>query len=104
MSIVCLEQDRGITGCTYIMQSAIYIMCNTHFINIYFITTYCNCMEYFTLLIYSSLPLLSLQFFKTTRKTKIYPTHMVVTYKFILIFYKLKFTDNHQLLHCYLVQ
>ena len=51
MSIVCLEQDRGITGCTYSMQSAIYIMYNTHFINIYFITTYCNCMEYFTLLI-----------------------------------------------------
>ena len=57
MSIVCLEQDRGITGCTYSMQSAIYIMYNTPFINIYFITTYCNCMEYFTLLIYSSLPL-----------------------------------------------
>ena len=38
MSIVCLEQDRGITGCTYSMQSAMYIMFNTHFINISFIT------------------------------------------------------------------
>ena len=27
-----LEQDRGITGCSYSMQSAIYIMYNTHFI------------------------------------------------------------------------